>query len=183
MINFSASADYGHTGQYVARIIGRNSKFTFEREFLGRKSGKRNEYTSADVDTPGIYEECAVDRKRGKQSTYYVLLEGRAGQCAHPIAKDAAMQIAKLLDAGHALGELAQLTEDESGLVLSLTPAAAKRAAAAQTLDTATEACWAVLQALPEKDAKKVLSALRARVSPPAPTAAPEAAEMPGVAP
>ncbi len=60
MITLSASADFGKTGQYVARIVGRDSKFTFNREFIGRKFGKRNETSQADVDDPGLYECCDV---------------------------------------------------------------------------------------------------------------------------
>lgn len=41
----------------------------------------------------------------------------------------------------------------------------------AQTIDTATQQCWAILQALPEKDAKKVLASLKVLVSPPKPKA------------
>jgi len=42
----------------------------------------------------------------------------------------------------------------------------AEKMQSAQTLDSAIETCWQVLQALPEKDAKKVLSALKLKVSP-----------------
>lgn len=167
-LKFTATADYGLSGQYVARLRGRHSKFTFEREFLGRKSGKRNEFTQVEIDEPGLYEECDVG-KRGKSSTYYAMVPGRTegGFFAQPIPSASAMALAKLLDAGHAWSELARVHETDDAVVLTLTPAAAKRAAAAHTLESAIETCWAALQALPEKEAKKVLSALKLRVSPP----------------
>lgn len=44
LIELHAKSDhYSNNKQYIARITGRNSKYTFEREFIGRKSaGSRN---------------------------------------------------------------------------------------------------------------------------------------------
>ena len=74
------------------------------------------------------------------------------------------MRIAKALDAGRRFAEVVEGDADGWSYV---TPRQAEQKAAAQTIDTATEACWAALQALPEAQAKKVLAALRQRVSPP----------------
>lgn len=74
-IELEAGSDFNTAGkQYIARIVGRNSKFTFEREFIGRRSGKRNDITTAIIDTPGIYEVRDTDRK-GTYNTYYIIAE------------------------------------------------------------------------------------------------------------
>lgn len=77
--------EYGAKGNYVARIVGRDSKMTFAREFLG---------ANAVVDDAGIYELCDISRKGEKQQTY-VLYDG-ARQVS--ITREAAMKIAKGID-------------------------------------------------------------------------------------
>jgi len=53
-----------------------------------------------------------------------------------------------------------------------VTPKQAEAVAVARTIDAATDACWASLSGLPEKEAKKVLAALRARLTLPKTAAA-----------
>lgn len=73
-VTLTASAAYGYGGkQFVARITGRHPKFVFEREFLGRKEGKRGEVSSVVVDDPGLYQERDIDRKAGTCDTYVVV--------------------------------------------------------------------------------------------------------------
>jgi hypothetical protein len=187
MIKLSASADFGLTGHYIARVLGRDSKFTFRREFIGRKGGKRNEYAEADVDDPGLYETCSVERKRGKHSRYYLVLYlvvsgvEDGAQTARVVSadtegasldtieatKEEAMKLAKLIDSGVALASVVRIVDYGAQQIEILSPAAAAKIEQAQTLESATEACWAALQPLPERDAKKVLAALKLRVSPP----------------
>lgn len=163
-VTLTASADYGHTGQYVARLTGRNSKFTFEREFLGSKVGKRGEYTKATVDDPGLYELRDVTRK-GKVERYrLVLARGEDLVTVHTDKADA-MGIAKALDAGRAFADVVRLDGSDSYEILSAK--AAERAAVAQTVDSAIAACWAAIEALPPKESRKVLAALRTRLNPP----------------
>jgi hypothetical protein len=188
MRTLSASASYGNHGQYVARITGRDNKYTFEREFLGRKTGKRGEDTSADVDEPGLYETCSVG-KRGKESTYWVLLDcpqlgiGTKGDTMRLLEMDKsdAMKVAKALDAGRSIAQIVEIYRDTTGekpvnVYRLLSERAAAKQQAAATVESAIEACWAALQSLPTKEAKKVMTALRLRISPPAAKEDPEAA-------
>lgn len=99
MIKFSASASYGNGGkQFIARIVGRHKTFTFQREFIGKKGGKRNEDCSADVDEPGLYETRDIDRKGKDDDTQYLVIETPAGLVKWSVSKDDAMKIAKELD-------------------------------------------------------------------------------------
>lgn len=182
MITFIAESKYGCTGQYVARITGRDSKFTFNREFTGRKEGKRGETTRAEVDQPGLYEVCDVT-KRGKDSSYFVMcdtviehgeLAGKKTQAKKPIDKAEAMKLAKAMDEGRRFEDMVVVKNVGLGSdgttrlwdyeILSKTAAAKTQAGV--TLQQAQDACWAVLQKLPENEAKKVLAALRKLVSP-----------------
>jgi len=167
MITLTASAEFGHTGQYVARITGRDSKFTFAREFVGSKGGKRNEITTADIDEPGLYE-CRDVTRKGRNDRYRLIV--RRGDTLERLASDKAdaMQIARALDEGRTIDQVVRLVEAEGGgwAYEILSAAEAKRADVAQTIESATAACWEILQALPEVQAKKVLTALRAKVSP-----------------
>lgn len=174
MIRLNASAAYGEKGQYIARITGRDSKFTFAREFIGRKGGKRNEETSADVDDPGVYECCDIDRKRGKDSRFVLVIKQADGTLVSRRSdKEDAMAIAKQIDAGRDFSDI--VADDGSGYeIVDKKEAEAKQQA--QTVQTATEGCWVILQTLPEKEAKKVLKTLKDRVSPPKP----KASETPG---
>ncbi len=99
-ITLSASARFGHGGkQFVARITGRDPKFTFAREFLGRKEGKRGESTSVVVDEPGLYQERYVDSKGGVEDTIYLVHASpvTGDLCKLPIADEEAMALAKVI--------------------------------------------------------------------------------------
>lgn len=101
-IQLTANAAYGHGGeQYIARITGRDSKFTFAREFVGRKSGKRGDHAEYDTDEPGLYLECDVDKNGDKDETYYLVysLEGVGLTTIRP-TKEEMMDLARRLDAG-----------------------------------------------------------------------------------
>jgi hypothetical protein len=172
MISLYASSDYGHTGQYIARLVGRDGKFTFRREFVGHKTGKRAEQTQADLDTPGLYECCSVTRK-GKEWRYRLLFEVAGELALVRVSKEDAMAIAKALDAGRELAQIVSVErvaaegEEEPKYTYSLRSAAeARKAEAAQTREGAIAACWSALEALPTSEAKKVLAALRERLAP-----------------
>lgn len=107
-ITLTASADYGHTGQFVARIKGRDSKYTFEREFIGRKIGKRGETTQATVDEPGLYELRDSTRK-GKKDRYVLVLPDANNELKSMSCDlDDAMMIAKRLDSGEHINQIAR---------------------------------------------------------------------------
>lgn len=166
MITLTASADFGKSGQYIARITGRHSKFTFQREFIGRKGGKRNESTYADVDEPGLYELLDVTRK-GKSERFRVLLTIDGELHSVRATKEEAMKLAKMIDAGAELEGIVRVTNLAEHAFEIISRTEQKKAEAAQTKEAAIAACWEALQALPERDAKKVLAALKLRVSPP----------------
>lgn len=245
-IHLRADADYGHTGQFIARITGRNARYTFEREFLGRKSGKRNDITEADVDDPGLYECCNISRKSGKDSRFTLVVQVGDDLLEFDSNKEDAMKIGKAMDQGREFGDIvvghkadpeavdvenrrkalkklvvvegtpgwqgrlngevilacpvgglhagdtvkladiqpeatAALAEAEARLATLresdkypgnvykiLDKKESARKTTAQTIDSATDACWAVLQALPTRDANKVLKAIKDRLKPPA---------------
>jgi hypothetical protein len=187
MITLTAvSKSYGNNGHYIARVTGRNSKYTFEREFIGRMDGREKH---AYIDEPGLYEICDIDKKGRKDQNYRIIVPDPSGEliCLRPYgdnldgvgAMEIATEVAKRIEAGEQIAGMIQLEkkpDSEDWGYRLLSKAAAKKAHVSATIDSAIEACWEVLQALPEKEAKKALAALKARVSPPkAATVAPEA--------
>lgn len=98
-ITLIAVAKYGYEKkQFVAGIIGRDSKFTFNREFLGRKEGKRGESTSVEVDEPGLYETRDIGSKGATTDEYFLVYPTASGIASHKIAKADAMAIAKSME-------------------------------------------------------------------------------------
>lgn len=198
-ISLTASAKYGYGGkQYIAQITGRAPKVTFARAFVGTKYGKRKEDSSFDTDEPGLFELCDIDRKGNKAQRYRLVLPAPGAAAQEAVAGDAeeegrvdegaalregasrlvlvraskeeAMAIAKRLDKGEQLVEIIRIVDLAKDQIEILTAAQAKKAAAAATLDEAVSACLAVLGALPEREAKRVVAELRKRLTPaPAP--------------
>ena len=150
---------------YIARLTGRDSKVTFAREFIGA--------TSIDVDEPGIYECRAVDKKgRADECEYVLLLDCPAYPDAdgetineYDATKAEAMKICKALDEGRSIDAICACIDTHKWELMTKHAAESKQAA--ETIDAVIEACWEEIHKLPEKDAKKVLADLRARVSPP----------------
>jgi len=117
-IKLQADAAYGCKGQYIARITGRDAKYTFARTFIGRKEGKRGDATVALIDVPGLYEICDVGT-RGKQSFFRLILsqasaEG-AGLGKFNASETDALLIARQLEDGIALDQIAHATGWGSG--------------------------------------------------------------------
>jgi hypothetical protein len=98
MITLTASADYGHTGQYIACLTGRDPQFTFQRTFIGHKGGKRNETSTVDVDEPGLYECCDISRKHGKEPRYILVVDVNDDLIGLPSDKEDALKIARALE-------------------------------------------------------------------------------------
>ncbi|MCC6416781.1 MAG: hypothetical protein IT429_00870 [Gemmataceae bacterium] len=184
MITLRASAAYGYgRKQYIARVTGRDPKWGLKLEFCGRIDGdrKRQESSSWEGDEPGIYVTRDVDRKGRADDTYRIILPCPTNPdravCSTPVDKEDIMKIARRLDAGERLERIVELvgrpsSRDPSRTVYDVEVVTARQAEArevARTIDTATEECWRVLQALPEKEARKVLATLRQRVTPPKP--------------
>jgi hypothetical protein len=163
---------------YVARITGRASgAVKYQREFLG------SEVTILPGDE-GLYERQRGDRKGGYTRWLVVIVQ----HAEHGLIIDSNCdevefaKLAKLLDEGVLLVDAVEITnlrpsEKVAGRMVfdavARTKSQAKQAAVGQTIDSAVEACWAAMCNLPEKEAKKVLSALKLRVSPAKPSAAP----------
>ena len=194
MITITASSNvFGESKQYLAHITGRSAKFQFNREFVGRKTGRRNETTEYSTDEAGLYEDCDIDKKGRKDIGYWIVVNNPAGELIKTrCSMEDALAIAKRLDAGESIEDMITLTasvsEPGKWAYELRTKAEAKAAVAGQTIETATEACWQIIQALPEREAKKVLAALKLRVSPPkpasnalAPTEAAETTEGSGI--
>lgn len=77
-VKLNAEAKFGKSGQYIARIVGRDDRVQFARSFVGSKFGKRSECTSYETDVPGLYEICDVT-KSGKTKSYALVLPWRGG--------------------------------------------------------------------------------------------------------
>lgn len=108
MLTLTANAGYMMSGHYIARITGRNDAYTFAREFIGRKCGKRDESCEADVDSPGIYECCGV-QKDGKHSRYYFVCDHNGKLCNLQCSKEEAMKVARYLDDGRDFSAVVQV--------------------------------------------------------------------------
>lgn len=102
-LHLSAEAAYGFGGkQWIAKIKGRApGAAQFEREFVGRKGGKRGEASAATVDEPGIYETCDIDRK-GNKDYSYCYFDGE-NRTFNWFDRDWALEAAKALDSGEQL--------------------------------------------------------------------------------
>lgn len=110
-IKFVANSDFGQSGQYVAKLTGRAPRFTFAREFIGRRSGKRNDVTTALVDEPCLVEVCDCTRK-GKRHSYSLVLEVEGELLEFGSDESDAMAIAKRLDAGESLDVILAVERD-----------------------------------------------------------------------
>lgn len=92
-VDLQAKADYQQSGQYIARLLGRNHKYTFRREFVGR-----NDYTEFTTDEVGLFEVCDSTRK-GKERRYRITAPDEKGEMfAWKISLETAMKIAKWMD-------------------------------------------------------------------------------------
>ena len=155
---------------YVAKITGRAAgAVKYAREFFGEEAA----ILEGD---DGLYERQIGEKKGGYTRYYHVLLtHPEHGLICSTDCESSVPQIAKLLDAGVAIADAVEVSNlrpserVEGRMVFDATPrtaGAAKRAAKSATIESAIESCMEVLSLLPEAEAKKVLAALRKRVSP-----------------
>ena len=99
-VTLSAGAKYGFAGkQFVARITGRHPKFTFAREFVGGRQGKRGDSSEATIDEEGLYQTRDVD-KHGSDDSYYLIWRDGSEMEKLPVSKETAMSLARALDKG-----------------------------------------------------------------------------------
>jgi hypothetical protein len=175
-ITLTASSDFETAGkQYIARITGRAAKVQFVREFIGRRSGKRNDCTEALVDEPGLYEIQNPTRKDHKARYWLLIVEFRGELVKFRSDEEDALKIAKRLDGRETIDQIvaAEVATNEEGgekMVYAIrTPGEAKRAEAAATEESAVESILSVLAALPASLQRKALASARLRLFPAAP--------------
>lgn len=165
-VHFGVSADYGHTGQYICKIVGRAERVQFNRQFVGTKYGKRNDGTSYDTDETGLYETQDSTRK-GKRRNYYVVLESEGELFKLDADKDDALKIAKRFDGGETIEQIVGVDRRDGEVFYAIRSAAeCKRAEASATVDAAQAIILATLEALPDSLQKKVLAEVRKRLFP-----------------
>ncbi len=184
VVTLAAFADYGQSGQYIAKLTGRAPRVQFRREFLGTKEGKRNDGTRYETDEVGLFEVHNETRK-GRDRQYWLVLAWKEGLVSLRADHEDALLICKRLDGGERLEDIVVVERgdelkhndgspklDENGnqryaLVYTIRrPGQAKKAAAAATLDAAVEAIVQSLTALPAPEQKKALTAARAKLFP-----------------
>jgi hypothetical protein len=175
-VTLSAEVEYnerfaprGAKKAYVARLLGRVSGGqTFEREFLGKGD--------VIIDEPGLYERQIGCKKGGADQYYNVIVEVDGNlRTSLDVGREMAMAIAKRMDGGESIQDMVRLNgrpskRDPARTVYDcelLSKSEAAKAVKAATVDSAVEACWAVLSQLPEKESKAVLATLKQRISPP----------------
>ncbi len=151
-VRLFADKDYNETGNYIARITGRKPNVKFERDFVGK--------VSADVVDPGLYEVRHASRK-GKRTEYWVVVEEGDGLVKKRCDEADALTIAKNLDAGHAFSHLYRINETNDGWIDAVKVGAAKKAAAAATIEGAVQGCQALLAKLTAAERRKVIQALK----------------------
>ena len=79
-IDVTANARFGYGGkQFVARLTGLDPKYIFSREFIGKKGGKRGEFTTATIIQPGYYMARDIDSKGRSEDYYFVAAD-------HPVS-------------------------------------------------------------------------------------------------
>lgn len=150
-------APAGAKKAYLARLLGRSISQTFEREFLAKS------YDFDAASCPALLERVDVAKDGSRYSPDYMLLVASGEEVVQfDLEKADAMWLAAQMDAGRNLADC----WNEGGRV---SPKAAAKEQVAVTVTAAIESCWKMLEVLPEKEAKKVLAALKARVSPPKP--------------
>lgn len=180
-ITLTASSDFEKAGkQYVARITGRKPIATFARDFIGRRSGKRNDFTSALVVEPGLFEISSPTRK-GAGREWVLVIEHEGELVKLQSDEEDAMKIAKRLDGRESLADIVaveSLARDAAWLVDHpngpthvfiyeiRTPGEAKKAVAAASESVAVDAIVAALAALPAPLQKKALATAKARLFP-----------------
>lgn len=163
-ITIRATADYherfppvGAKRPYLARIIGRDPKMTFRLEFLAQES----EFDC--VRCPALLERRNIDKKGRPDPNDYILLYSRDDQVYQTdITKQDAMWLAAQLDARRTLDSCWDHDSNER-----ITVKEAQKIELGVTVETAVERCWEILKVLPEKQLKKVMSQLKAKMSPP----------------
>lgn len=148
----------------------------------GRRIEQIVEYVEADAECAALHAEVLAVSKtlitvgspdwigQARRAGVPIGPDATAEQAAEILAQHQAASRQRMENAADRRNALMAGTDKyiESGWRL-VTPKQAEAAVVAKTIDTATDACWQILQALPEKEAKKVLAALRVRLTPPKP--------------
>jgi hypothetical protein len=181
MITLRASCfQYDGKGQFIARIHGRDSKFVFDREFIGRKEGRRGITTTADVDDPGLYELREISKKGDKLEKYKLVVEyddelyalrAMGDSLDESDGKEAAMKIAKYLEKGCRFDDIVQVEahgKTEDGRLLLYYRIRdineQKKADKIHSIEQAEQECWSSLKDLSLEQSWEVTKKLRERI-------------------
>lgn len=102
VIKLTATAATPQNGgkEYVARIKGRDSKFTFRREFLGIKKGKYRERAEYLTDEPGLYLCVSYDKDDVKHDIFHHIIPKGTGADLDDriVTREEAFQLAGQMD-------------------------------------------------------------------------------------
>ena len=88
-IELTAVAQHGNK-QYIARITGRDARYTFAREFVGERIGAARDVRVFLCDEPGLYVTCDITAENAKAEAYHLVHQTGAGLAARPVTKTAA---------------------------------------------------------------------------------------------
>ncbi len=160
---------YSKKHQYIARIDGRDESYTFDRKFVGRKVGKNDTGSEADIDSPGLFEICNITTKGKKDQTYVVIIHVGEYLRQYDVSREEAMKIGKALGDGTDIKHVVKPNDDLTGVVIHTrkeADKARKEADEALSVSQAFDKCWEIVQSLPVPTAKKVVAALTKRLKP-----------------
>ena len=170
-LTFTATSQYGQSGQYVAQLTGRAPRVRFQREFLGRKTGKRGDETRATIEGPGLYTIVHKTRK-GPDENFRAVMLRPAGMddeklksddyvrsftedlISIVLSEDEALALAKALDEGKTMDDF-EIVETPSGMEVRVAEVPVDPAA------KALEQINAILDRLSSEHREAVLGSLR----------------------
>lgn len=120
-VKLTAESDYQTAGQqYIGRVTGPSAKFGTALDFVGNKSGKRDDITTIIVASPGCYKVHSTSRK-GSNDSYWVIWAMGDVLVQTEVTQEDATLLAQDLsaDAVAALGRRAEIADTESALSVS----------------------------------------------------------------
>lgn len=160
MITLTATSHNPKFKQYIARLTGRSKKFTYKREFVGRRIGAEQRITEADIDERGLYEICNVTEEGARLWTRYVVLEHDFIVVKLPCSRQHCLYITRQLELGLDINQVCKT----NGKTLKVLFAKDRKVAdKSYKLETVIETCWATLQTLPDREFNFVIRMLKSK--------------------
>lgn len=161
-VTFVAGSDFGFSGQYVARITGRDSKYTFTRQWVGSKTGKRDERTEAMVDEAGLYEVRNVTKKSKEDSFFFVCAVADGEVVKIRTDREDAMKVAKEIGSGRGFSDIVHPSQEDGQWVYEILT---KKEAQAQAVTNVVEQAYLLLAVLDRAARKAALATLKKRLT------------------